>query len=94
MQAPQPSQPELSPAESSVQNQEGPPPKKDTGPPPPPSTVLEALQQRLEKYQTTCEQAKAEGNGSKARRMGRIAKVKRFHLIRYFHYSTSLKIGR
>ena len=44
-------------------------------PPPPPSSVLEALQQRLEKYESAANQAKEEGNGSKARRMGRIVKV-------------------
>jgi len=43
-------------------------------PPPPPSNVLEALQQRLEKYESAANQAKEEGNGSKARRMGRIVK--------------------
>lgn len=42
--------------------------------PPPPKTVLEALQQRLEKYKSAAEQAQQEGNGSKARRMGRIQK--------------------
>lgn len=39
-------------------------------------TILEALEQRLEKYQASCNQAKGEGNNSKARRMGRIVKVK------------------
>lgn len=38
------------------------------------STVLEALQQRLEKYQAQEKAAKDEGNSSKARRMGRICK--------------------
>ena len=36
---------------------------------------MEALQQRLLKYRESADQAKQEGNGSKARRMGRIAKV-------------------
>lgn len=43
--------------------------------PPPPKDVAEALQQRLEKYQSAMDQAKKEGNSSKARRMGRIVKV-------------------
>eukprot|EP00112_Aurelia_sp_Birch-Aquarium-sp1_P009762 Seg212.5 transcript_id=Seg212.5/GoldUCD/mRNA.D3Y31 product="Coiled-coil and C2 domain-containing protein 1-like" protein_id=Seg212.5/GoldUCD/D3Y31 len=60
--APQPSQTEASA------------PPKNTGPPPAPSSILEALQQRLDKYQQASDQAKAEGNGGKARRMGRIAK--------------------
>lgn len=36
---------------------------------------MEALQQRLNKYKESADQAKTEGNGSKARRMGRIVKV-------------------
>lgn len=43
----------------------------------PPATAMEALQQRLEKYQETALKAKEEGNGSKARRMGRIVKVRK-----------------
>lgn len=38
---------------------------------------MEALQQRLDKYQSATDQAKKEGNSSKARRMGRIVKVRR-----------------
>lgn len=38
------------------------------------STVLEALEQRLEKYQATAQAAQDDGNNSKARRMGRIVK--------------------
>uniref|UniRef100_A0AAG5DMJ8 Coiled-coil and C2 domain-containing protein 1-like n=1 Tax=Anopheles atroparvus TaxID=41427 RepID=A0AAG5DMJ8_ANOAO len=38
------------------------------------STVLEALEQRLEKYRSAEQAAKEEGNSSKARRMGRIVK--------------------
>ena len=38
------------------------------------SSVLEALQQRLEKYEGTAQAAKEDGNNSKARRMGRIVK--------------------
>ncbi len=38
-------------------------------------STLEALQQRYDKYKTSEDQAKQEGNGSKARRMGRIVKV-------------------
>lgn len=41
---------------------------------PVPKTVLEALQQRLAKYETAVAAAKEEGQGSKARRMGRIVK--------------------
>ncbi len=41
-------------------------------------STLEALQQRLMKYRESADQAKQEGNGSKARRMGRIAKVSAF----------------
>lgn len=39
-----------------------------------PTTVLEALEQRLAKYKVSSDQAKAEGNGGKVRRMGRICK--------------------
>lgn len=39
-----------------------------------PSTVLEALEQRLAKYKSQEEAAKADNNSSKARRMGRIVK--------------------
>ncbi|XP_078676045.1 coiled-coil and C2 domain-containing protein 1-like isoform X4 [Branchiostoma floridae x Branchiostoma belcheri] len=49
-------------------------PAASTGVPPPPKSVLEALEQRMEKYKSASDQAKAEGNGSKARRMGRITK--------------------
>ncbi|XP_065079358.1 coiled-coil and C2 domain-containing protein 1-like [Ochlerotatus camptorhynchus] len=38
------------------------------------SSISEALQQRLEKYQSVEKAAKDEGNGSKARRIGRIVK--------------------
>lgn len=41
---------------------------------PVPKTILEALEQRLAKYQTTQQQAQEEGNSSKARRLGRIVK--------------------
>ena len=41
---------------------------------PQPKTPLEALHQRFDKYRAGAESAKAEGNGSKARRMGRIVK--------------------
>ena len=43
--------------------------------PPPPKDALEALNQRLAKYQETAGKAREEGNGSKARRMQRIVKV-------------------
>ena len=39
-----------------------------------PSSTLEALEQRLAKYQSTMQQAQEEGNSSKARRLGRIVK--------------------
>lgn len=51
--------------------------EKDEGPPPPPKDVLDALQQRLHKYQQASDKAKEEGNSSKARRMGRIVKVQK-----------------
>lgn len=41
---------------------------------PTPKTMLEGLTQRRQKYQSTADQAKAEGNGSKSRRMMRIVK--------------------
>jgi len=41
---------------------------------PQPRTTLEALEQRLAKYQSIMDQAQAEGNSSKVRRMGRITK--------------------
>ena len=44
------------------------------GAPPPPATILEALDQRLERYKKDEEKAKSEGNNSKARRLGRICK--------------------
>ncbi len=47
----------------------------NSGPPPAPKTVLEALEQRLEKYQTGVQDAEKEGNSGKARRMNRIVKV-------------------
>ena len=40
-----------------------------------PKSVMEALLQRLDKYKGTETKAKQEGEGSKARRMGRIVKV-------------------
>jgi coiled-coil and C2 domain-containing protein 1 len=44
--------------------------------PEPPKTVLEALEQRFEKYKSAESEAKAAGEGSKARRHGRIVKVR------------------
>ncbi|KAG8228408.1 hypothetical protein J437_LFUL003881, partial [Ladona fulva] len=58
-------------------NQVAPEPPKDTpvsAPLPTPSSVLEALEQRLQRYQEAEKSAKEEGNSSKARRMGRIVK--------------------
>ena len=40
-----------------------------------PQSVMEALTQRLEKYKSSEDSAKAAGESSKARRMGRIVKV-------------------
>lgn len=42
--------------------------------PEPPKTIMEALEQRLEKYKSAEAEAKAAGEGSKARRHGRIVK--------------------
>ena len=41
---------------------------------PVPRSTLEALEQRLAKYQSTMQQAQEEGNSSKVRRLGRIVK--------------------
>ncbi|EDW85285.2 uncharacterized protein Dwil_GK18364 [Drosophila willistoni] len=53
---------------------ETPAPAPAAAPPAAATTVLEALQQRLEKYQSVEASAKAENNTSKARRFGRIVK--------------------
>ncbi|XP_065062084.1 coiled-coil and C2 domain-containing protein 1-like isoform X2 [Rhopilema esculentum] len=66
-------QPEPAPGSSSSTDA-GETATQDSGLPSAPGTVLEALEQRLEKYNQAAEKAKAEGNGSKARRMGRIVK--------------------
>ncbi|XP_046399222.1 coiled-coil and C2 domain-containing protein 1-like isoform X2 [Ischnura elegans] len=62
-------------AEEEVAN-EPPPPQKAPPPPPPPapSSVLEALEQRLQRFKEAEQSAKEEGNSSKARRLGRIVK--------------------
>ncbi|XP_077547146.1 lethal (2) giant discs 1 isoform X3 [Haemaphysalis longicornis] len=44
------------------------------GGPPPPATIMEALQQRLDKYKSTFNEAKEQGNDRKARRLDRIVK--------------------
>ncbi|XP_069677643.1 coiled-coil and C2 domain-containing protein 1-like isoform X2 [Periplaneta americana] len=44
------------------------------GAPPAPASVMEALEQRLDKYRSVEQAARDEGNSSKARRMGRIVK--------------------
>lgn len=49
-----------------------PPPAEE--PPKTATTILEALEQRLEKYKSVADAAKAENNSSKARRFGRIVK--------------------
>ncbi|XP_072919106.1 coiled-coil and C2 domain-containing protein 1B isoform X1 [Hemitrygon akajei] len=46
----------------------------EPGPPPAPKDILEALQQRMERYKTAASQAKATGNDRKARMHERIAK--------------------
>ncbi len=48
--------------------------KKLFNAPPPPNTVMEALEQRLNKFKSTLEQAKEEDNAGKVRRLGRIVK--------------------
>ncbi|XP_071449417.1 coiled-coil and C2 domain-containing protein 1-like [Hetaerina americana] len=50
--------------------QKAPPPP----PPPAPTSVLEALEQRLQRFKEAEQSAKEEGNNSKARRLGRIVK--------------------
>jgi hypothetical protein len=50
-------------------------PSSNPGPPPAPTTVLEGLEQRLEKYQSAVQDAEKEENSGKARRMKRIVKV-------------------
>lgn len=52
--------------------------------PPVPATVMEALEQRLSKYQSVEQAARDEGNSSKARRIGRIVK----------QYETAIKLHR
>lgn len=42
--------------------------------PPPPLTIVEALQQRIEKFKSTLQQAQEENNSSRARRLNRIIK--------------------
>ena len=44
------------------------------GAPPPPKTVLEALNQRLDRYRSDESKAKSAGDASRARRLGRICK--------------------
>ena len=45
-------------------------------------SVKEALTQRMDKYKSSAEEAKQEGNGGKARRMTRIVKVSlRFNIL-------------
>lgn len=44
------------------------------GAPPPPKTIMDALEQRLNKYKSEVEKATSTSNSSKARRMGRIVK--------------------
>lgn len=51
------------------------------GAPDPPKTVLEALEQRLQKYKQTEVEAKEKGESSKVRRYGRIVKVLWNHIL-------------
>ena len=51
-----------------------------------PTTVMEALQQRYEKYKSSEDAAKAAGEGSKARRHGRIVKVCDFIPPQRYHW--------
>ena len=63
--------PPAKPADVSAPSQ----PSSNPGPPPAPTTILEALEQRLEKYQSAVQDAEKEENAGKARRMKRIVKV-------------------
>lgn len=64
-----------------------------SGPPPAATTILEALEQRLQKYEESALKAKEEGNSGKARRMGRITKVsfagKNTFLVKVYIFSHS-----
>ena len=73
-----------SPKPSEPQQQNAPPPQASpqsqasaapSDPPLSPKTIMEALEQRLAKYQDGADKAKEEGNSGKVRRMGRIVKV-------------------
>merc|ERR1712106_159057 len=58
-----------------TQEEAGPPADPESyGAPDAPTTIAEALNQRLQKYKSEELKAKEGGNGSKARRMGRICK--------------------
>lgn len=81
--APPPAQPvqQAAMAQSSEADEEIEPPEMDDADkaklfnaPTSASSVLEALEQRLAKFKSTLEQATAESNTSKARRLGRIVK--------------------
>lgn len=67
--------PELTPAAPTMDNVPDEPEDPNIfGAPPPPTTVLEALNQRLDKYKKTQSAAVTENNTSKAKRLGRIVK--------------------
>ncbi|CAL8100917.1 unnamed protein product [Orchesella dallaii] len=53
------------------------------GAPPAPTTIMEALEQRLQKYKSEVEKASAASNSSKARRMGRIVKQYEEAIVMY-----------
>ena len=57
--------------------------------PPKPVTVMDALEQRLEKYKATADAAKAAADSSKQRRMARVAKVRCYfdNLVFSFNFS-------
>ena len=60
--------------EASASSPANPPADPPVSTVPQPRTTLEALEQRLAKYQSSMDQAQAEGNSSKVRRLGRIVK--------------------
>ncbi|XP_077991493.1 coiled-coil and C2 domain-containing protein 1-like [Glandiceps talaboti] len=68
------SPPKVVPSPQSPQQAVDEKPPDAFGVPSAPKTAMEALQQRLEKYKSSEQSAKQEGNSSKARRMGRIVK--------------------
>jgi coiled-coil and C2 domain-containing protein 1 len=70
----EPSEPEVPPKTTRAEAEPAAETKQLFDVPPAPRSTLEALEQRLAKYQNSMEQAQAENNSSKVRRMGRIVK--------------------